>query len=84
LRSAYGLEESDVESMLLDQRGTCAICEQGFIETPRVDHDHETGKVRGLLCHHCNTGLGQFKDNIEILQNAIAYLEKFSETTPAE
>jgi hypothetical protein len=39
-----------------------------------VDHNHMTGKVRGLLCHHCNVGIGHFEDNIVLLSNAITYL----------
>jgi len=40
-----------------------------------MDHDHETGKFRGMLCHHCNRGLGNFKDKIENLEKAIEYLK---------
>jgi len=54
----------------------CAICKMEFIEINKshLDHDHNTGKIRGLLCFHCNTGLGYFKDNIDSLQNAILYI----------
>lgn len=41
-----------------------------------VDHDHKTGKVRGLLCHNCNRALGLLKDNKEIIQNCLSYLER--------
>lgn len=40
-----------------------------------MDHNHESNKFRGMLCNHCNRGLGNFKDNIEILKKAILYLE---------
>jgi len=41
-----------------------------------VDHCHSSGKVRGLLCHHCNTALGKFQDSVEVLSSAIDYLRK--------
>lgn len=50
----------------------CAIC--GSEEKLVVDHDHKTGKVRAMLCNHCNRGLGHFRDNPATLQNAIEYL----------
>lgn len=84
LQNSYGIDATRVSAMLDEQSNSCAICEEEFTQTPRVDHDHITGIVRGLLCHHCNTGLGQFKDNVESLKSAIKYLEKFSNTTTAE
>jgi len=66
--------------MLKSQNGNCAIC---GIDQPSngrrlaVDHDHETGKVRALLCGNCNTGMGSFMDNPKLLQKAINYLETF-------
>jgi hypothetical protein len=45
--------------------------------TFHVDHCHETGKIRGLLCHSCNTGIGKLGDNLEGLQKAVSYLERF-------
>ena len=73
----YGITLDDYNQMLDDQDGVCAIC-QNECPTGRrlsVDHDHETGEVRGLLCHGCNLGLGAFKDSVRGLQRAIQYLE---------
>lgn len=71
----YGLTPEDYEMLLVNQEERCAICG----ETPLrgvlyVDHDHETGKVRGLLCGACNSGLGQFRDDPNVLRAAIDYL----------
>jgi hypothetical protein len=79
LRKNYGLTLEQYNEMLEVQGGRCAIC--GVLQTEvkmtfRVDHDHTTGKVRGLLCHKCNVSLGLMNDNPEILQNAIKYLDK--------
>lgn len=68
----YGLDESDYNEMYEAQDGTCKICNQDLRLV--VDHCHESGKVRGLLCNQCNIGLGAFYDNIERLQVAINYL----------
>lgn len=54
----------------------CAICHS--MEKLHVDHDHVTGKVRDALCHHCNTALGLFKENPELMRMAIRYLEEHS------
>lgn len=59
--------------MLAEQDGLCAICVQRPAE--HVDHTHATGAVRGLLCFNCNGGLGQFRDDSELLDLAIDYLD---------
>jgi len=71
----YGISVSDYEVMFEKQKGVCAICEQTCIrESLCVDHDHKTGKVRGLLCIKCNAGLGHFNDNTDLLEKAKIYL----------
>ena len=70
----YGVSKKEVEQMIKDQDGLCALCGNNM-ENPRVDHCHETGKVRGILCNHCNVGLGHFFDNVKYLENAIHYLK---------
>ena len=73
----YGLTLEDYNRMFEAQSGRCAICSVS-VEGARlcVDHDHGTGKVRGLLCSLCNRALGQFRDSTELLRKAIAYLKE--------
>lgn len=72
-RQKYGITLDDYNKMLENQGGRCAIC--GSISGALfVDHCHKTGRVRGLLCCSCNTGIGLLKDNIDVLTNAIKYL----------
>jgi len=78
----YGVSLGEVEEMFLEQGGKCAICKQeGFKmrdvhkSSLNLDHCHDTGLVRGLLCHNCNRALGLLKDDKNILSNAIEYLE---------
>lgn len=68
----YGLSLEEFRARLEAQGGLCAICRIAPAEA--VDHDHATRQVRGLLCHHCNHGLGKFRENVTILENAIRYL----------
>ena len=79
----YSVSVEEYNAMLEAQNKVCAICKQP--ETARVnnkvkrlsiDHNHETGKVRGLLCHNCNILIGQAKDNVKILHNAAEYLNR--------
>ena len=79
----YGIGLADYRQMLERQDGKCAIC--GSTTTRNVqhkslaiDHNHETNKIRGLLCHHCNAGIGHLGDSIELLQKAIDYLKEHS------
>lgn len=78
LKMYSGLTLEDYEQMARDQKDLCAICHQPEKETCYrlcIDHNHTTQKVRGLLCRNCNAGLGQFKDNLEIMKSAVNYLE---------
>jgi hypothetical protein len=73
----YGLTLLDVELMKLLQGGRCECCRKAFVKTPNVDHNHNTGEVRALLCSNCNAGLGLFEDSIPLLLRAVAYLSAF-------
>ena len=79
LRATFGLTQSDYEAMLTVQDGVCAICrrpgEQSY-KGLHIDHDHESGRVRGLLCHRCNMALGLLGDSVTVLAEAIAYLDR--------
>ena len=71
----YGLTKDDYQQMLENQRGRCAICGKEPIRRKlAVDHDHETGLIRGLLCFRCNFGLGWFQDDISRLRRAVSHL----------
>jgi len=76
LKKKYGLTSEEYEALLKKQGGVCKICQMPSKSRLRVDHDHKTGKVRGLLCTGCNIGLGQFKDNAAALKAAADYIEK--------
>jgi hypothetical protein len=73
LRSTYNLTVDDYQRMYAEQQGRCAICLDEHPELA-VDHDHESGAVRGLLCRCCNLALGYLRDNPGYLIAAIAYL----------
>jgi hypothetical protein len=78
IETRYNISYADYERMELEQGGVCKICKRppthSRYDRLHVDHDHATGKVRGLLCHTCNTGLGSFQDRPDWLQAAIVYL----------
>lgn len=81
--SRYGITMDTYDNMLVSQGGTCAICRTDQVGGRgglfHIDHCHATGKVRGLLCHNCNIGLGAFKDKPIVMSNAIQYLRETSD-----
>ena len=74
LKTKYGLSQADYDIMMEHQNNGCAIC--GSTEKLHIDHDHVTGKIRGLLCYSCNVSLGHFRDDTMVLKRAIEYLER--------
>ena len=75
----YGVSREEYDAMLESQGGGCAICQTkvpGGKGAFHVDHDHETGVNRGLLCHFCNIGLGNFADDPNLLEDAAEYLRR--------
>ncbi len=82
LRAKYGLTMTSFQQMVDAQGNVCAICQEPFVSTPKVDHCHGTGRVRGLLCHQCNVGLGAFRDNCRSLERAIRYLTRLLSKWP--
>ena len=76
LKNRYGISLEKFEEMLSLQNNACAICSKTISEPgdSYVDHCHNTGKIRKILCINCNSGLGQFKDSPEILKKAYEYL----------
>jgi hypothetical protein len=77
LKRKYGLTLEEFDEMLAAQGGGCAIC--GNPEADNVDHDHVTGRVRGILCWNCNVGVGQFEDDEDRLAAATAYVTQDDE-----
>lgn len=79
-----GLTQEDYDRLLLQQNGACAICSGpptgggpgGQLSVFCVDHDHKTGRVRGLLCSKCNIGIGSLRDDPAILRTAADYLDR--------
>lgn len=76
LRSVYGITLEDYEKLVEEHQGLCAICGDLKGLGLFIDHDHDTGKVRGLLCNRCNAGIGFLGDSLQIAQRAVAYLRK--------
>lgn len=75
LRRSYGIGIEEKRAMVEAQGDKCAICRSEWgPKGPSVDHDHETGRVRGMLCTRCNMGLGYFRDKADLLQAAARYL----------
>lgn len=82
LRRKWGMTEDDYLAMFVKQEGRCVICRTHQDDLSKrlcIDHDHETGKIRELLCHNCNTGIGNLRDSTELLMAATKYLLKHKE-----
>jgi len=80
IKAKFGITEDVYHELYANQNGRCAICgtedpssKHGFFS---IDHCHTTGKIRGLLCQHCNKGLGMFRESAKSLQEAVAYLQQ--------
>jgi len=74
----YGIEQEDFERMVIERDGKCDMCHKvptGKRKTLCIDHDHSTGKIRGLLCSACNNGLGFLGDNVDIPAKVQQYLQ---------
>lgn len=81
LKKRYRLTEEDYIGKLREQSSCCGICNKHIDKLTKklaVDHDHKTGRVRALLCHKCNMGLGCYNDDVDLLQTAIEYLKSWS------
>lgn len=76
MRYKYGIDHDEYDRMFAEQAGACAIC--GDAVKLVVDHHHGTGAVRGLLCLPCNWGIGQLKDNPDVVARAVTYLRDWS------
>jgi hypothetical protein len=81
LAKIYGITVEEYDKMVIKQKGLCAICgnpetaiQSGKIRELNVDHNHNTGEIRGLLCRNCNCALGLLDDDIDVLLKAVKYL----------
>lgn len=86
LKSTYGISLEDFDRMFDEQNGRCAICPRELQrggKMTHVDHCHKTGKVRGLLCHGCNTSLGKLNDDEEIILRMAEYVRKHAADRPS-
>jgi hypothetical protein len=80
LRRRYGIGQVEVDAMLADQGRVCAVCDKPDPE--HVDHDHRTGRVRGVLCFNCNQALGNVRDSLRVLDQLQEYLLAAGTTAP--
>lgn len=74
LKQRFGLGSDQVEAMILEQGGVCRVCREN--PATQVDHDHATGRVRGILCLNCNAGMGAFGDSVHRMYSALDYLKR--------
>lgn len=77
-RKRYGIGSADVLAILESQNGKCALCPKSLVfpdKGTHLDHDHLTGRIRGVLCKQCNTGLGNGRDSLDFIRKLIIYLQ---------
>lgn len=82
MKREYGLSKEQYDLLVENHKSRCAICNEhndNLTHSLCIDHNHDTGKVRGLLCKKCNTMIGLANDDVELLQKGIAYLCSYSE-----
>lgn len=92
IKYTYGIEWDEYERLWVEQNGACAICKENAMlmdllalrNALQVDHDHTTGKVRGLLCHRCNKGIGLLRESADIAMSAFDYLSAAAKIKPVE
>ena len=70
----YAIEKAEYDDLYAKQKGACAICREPLKKKHCIDHDHTTGKVRGLLCYNCNITIGRFNDDAERMMRAAGYV----------
>ncbi len=76
----YGISKEEFLALYIRQNKSCAICKKFFSKNKlHIDHNHKTNKVRGLLCMHCNFGIGHFKEDNSLLIGAIQYLNIYND-----
>ena len=83
LKYQYGISPEEYDELVKNQDGKCYLCgiEENYNGKPLyVDHCHTSGKIRKLLCQHCNSGLGMFRDNPELLEKAAEYVREHGRT----
>lgn len=85
IKAKFGIDSFVFKALLLNQENKCSICgnlfdfdsKKGSRTYPHIDHNHETGEIRGVLCGNCNIGIGNFKEDEGFLLNAIFYLKNY-------
>lgn len=78
-KHGYPISEQNCIELLASQNGKCGICKHELVWPDRnthVDHDHKTGRIRGILCNRCNRAIGAFEDDSELLMDAAAYIAR--------
>lgn len=76
IKKRYGITTKEYWELVAKQNGKCAICSKSDGKKLHIDHNHKTGKIRGLLCGNCNRGIGMFEDNVFLIESAKVYLSK--------